>query len=76
MDASFEMADQRAPGWLIGSSNGAPVALRLASGALLQPAATDEEGPPTRLAVSGSILATAAATELGARIRVYRVNQF
>ena len=76
MDASFEMSDQRAPGWLIGSSNGAPVALRLASAALLQPAATDEEGPPTRLAVSGSILATAAVTDLGARIRVYRVNQF
>jgi len=75
-DASFDMADQRVPGWLIGSSNGLPVALRIASGELLQPAALDEEGPPSVLAVAGSTLATVASTEVGTRIRVYRLNQF
>jgi len=75
-DASFEMTDQRAPGWLIGVSDGTPVALRLGSAELLQPASLDEEEAPSVLAVSGSTLATAALTDLGTRIRVYRLNQF
>jgi hypothetical protein len=50
--------------------------MRLGVGDLVQPPRDAEDGSPSMLTVAGTMGATAAPTDLGSRIRVYRLKQF
>ena len=74
VDGRFWTMDVTSRGWIVGWSDATPVAIKLSTREALKPPSVDDEFVET-MGVSDGALATAASTDEGSRVRLYRIGE-